>query len=471
MRARAPSAAGGTCLRSTALSALFVALLLDQPCAAEESGTRRATVDATLPESTARLLGSGENLPIDLPTALRLAAASNLDILEARARASEVLGERNQALAGFFPTISTFFEASKIDGRIQGSFGDLENRSFSTLQPGGTISATIDPGLALFDTLAAYKRLAASTKREAAVTQQTLLTATERFLALEEALARVAIAKQAVTTSQELLRLSRDREELGRGLRVNVELARARLARDEALVAEARRGFRDASVALALVLQLDPTVTLFPPPFVEERAWVEPASAEELVRQAVRQRPEIAESRQLAEAAEDARTALWWKALGPKIAGIVQESAIGRSIGDLDNQQFYGGFVGWTFSPATLGEIQAAGARVEQTDIQRTRVRQAVASEVVRAGDAITAARERLAAAFPGLEAAEASLDLSRSRYADGVGLELEVLEAQQALTDARTALVSAITEANRAQAALLRATGDISLTALTGAP
>lgn len=272
-----------------------------------------------------------------------------------------------------------------------------------------------------------------------------------------------------MATSTELLRVSGDREALGRGLRVSVELARARLARDEAQLAEARRGFRDASVALALVLQLDPTATLFPPPEVEERSWIEPSAVTELVRLAVAQRPEIAAARQIAGAAEDARTALWWKALGPKVVGTVQESAIGRSIGDLDNQQFYGGFVGFSFSPATLGEIQSAGARIEQADLQRVRVRQDVAADVVRASAALESARERLAAAFPGLTAADASLELSQSRYADGVGLELEVLEAQQALTGARITLVSAIEETNRAQAALLHATGQISLTVLTG--
>lgn len=455
------------------LGALVLAglsVLADKP-AAQDAAARRATVDLDLEKTSAGLIGNGDNLPIDLPSALRLAASSNLEVLEARARAAEVTGEKNTALAHFLPTIAMFFAASKTDGRIQGSFGDLENHTFSTLQPSGTISATIDPGLALFDTLAAYKRLEASTERETAVSQQALLTATERFLELEGALARVAIAERAMATSTELVRVSRDREALGRGLRVSVELARARLARDQAQLADARRSFRDASVALALVLQLDPTVTLFPPPLVEERSWIEPGTVAELVRQAVAQRPEIAAARQVAEAAEDTHTALWWKALGPKVAGTVQESAIGRSIGDLDNQQFYGGFVGFSFTPATLGEIQSAGARIEQADLQRVRARQDVAAEVVRASAALASARERLAAAFPGLAAADASLELSQSRYADGVGLELEVLEAQQALTEARITLVSAIEETNRAQAALLRATGQISLTALTGAP
>lgn len=194
MEARSRASRRRAVRRAILLGALVLAVLADG-AAAEEVATRRATVDLDLEKTSASLIGSGDSLPIDLPAALRLAAASNLEILEARARASELVGKKNKALAGFLPTVATFFAASKTDGRIQGSFGNLENHTFSTIQPGGAISATIDPGLALFDTLAAYKRVEASTGREAAVTQQTLLTTTERFLELEEALARVAIAE------------------------------------------------------------------------------------------------------------------------------------------------------------------------------------------------------------------------------------------------------------------------------------
>ncbi len=43
----------------------------------------------------------------------------------------------------------------------------------------------------------------------------------------------------------------------------------------------------------------------------------------------------------------------------------------------------------------------------------------------------------------------------------------LEVLEAQEMLTTARTALVSAVVQYNKAQAGLLRATGELSVSAL----
>ncbi len=119
-----------------------------------------------------RLIRAGEKLPIDLPTALRLATANNLEILAARARVREASGEKNRALAAFFPSASYSFTARKIDGRIQASFGELEDRTFSTLNPAGVLSLSVDPGQALFDTLAAYKLLDAAAQQEKKITQQ-----------------------------------------------------------------------------------------------------------------------------------------------------------------------------------------------------------------------------------------------------------------------------------------------------------
>ncbi|MBI3303584.1 MAG: TolC family protein, partial [Deltaproteobacteria bacterium] len=71
-----------------------------------------------------RPIRTGEKLPINLPTALHLATANNLEIQEARARVREAQGAKNQALAAFLPTTSYSFTARKIDGRIQASFGE-----------------------------------------------------------------------------------------------------------------------------------------------------------------------------------------------------------------------------------------------------------------------------------------------------------------------------------------------------------
>jgi outer membrane protein TolC len=65
-----------------------------------------------------------------------------------------------------------------------------------------------------------------------------------------------------------------------------------------------------------------------------------------------------------------------------------------------------------------------------------------------------------MSSARKGLAAAEQSLRLSRDRFAGGVGLDPEVLEAQEALTTAQTALAAAIVDYDVAQVRLLLALG-----------
>lgn len=454
---------------SSTLVLSFTAINLALAWGAE---AERPAVAVPLQPIELRPIRPGEKLPIDLPAALQLATANNLEIQEARARVREAQGAKNQALAEFLPTTSYSFTARKVDGRIQASFGELGDRTFSTLNPTGVLSLAVDPGKALFDTLAAYKLLDATAHQEEGVTQQTLLTVAQRYFDLEQAQARVAITEQAVAASQELVRLSRDRESLGVGLKVDALRAEAQLAEDEGFLSQTRKEFRDASVALALTLKLDPGVTLFPLEPAVKQLTVTPlaTSLDDLLSRAFVQRPEVKEFSLRTEAAEDQRKALWWKALGPKVAGTVEESAIGRSF-DLGNRQIYGGFIGWTLSPSSIGEIQAARARLDQTKIQAERILESVKAEVIQARETVLTAQEQIEAALRGVQAAEASLTLSQVRLEGGVGLTLEVLEAQEALTTARTALVSAIAQYNKAQAGLLRATGEMSVTALVGAP
>jgi outer membrane protein TolC len=146
-----------------------------------------STIAVPVASTELRLIRAGEKLPLDLSTALRLATANNLEILEARARVREAGGEKTQALAAFLPVTSYSFTARKIDGRIQASFGELGDRTFSTLNPTGVLLLSVDPGKALFDTLAAHKLLDAATQQEESVTQHTLLTVAQQYFDLEQA--------------------------------------------------------------------------------------------------------------------------------------------------------------------------------------------------------------------------------------------------------------------------------------------
>jgi outer membrane protein TolC len=190
-----------------------------------------------------------------------------------------------------------------------------------------------------------------------------------------------------------------------------------------------------------------------------------------LLERAAAGRPALAADLRRVEAAERSHGATWAGALGPRVYGAVEESAIGDSLSDLGNREIYGGFVGFRLSPASIGRVQAARARLDQARLQAERREQQVGAEVIGAREQVLTAREKVEAALRGLRAAEAAFELSQVRFTGGVGLGLEVLDAQAALTEARSTLVGAIVVYDMAQVALLRAIGGVTPAALLARP
>lgn len=430
---------------------------------------RSAPHEVPVPPVEMRLIEEGKSLPVDLATAIALAGAKNLDILAAHARLAEARGIRNEALGRLLPEYTGSFTARRIDGRIQASFGELDRRAFSTLIPAATVELRVNPGQAVFDALAAHRSLAAAEQDAEQVTQDVLAAVAVQYLALLEAQARVKIAEEALLAARELGRVARDRESGGAGLKVDALRAEARAAADEVRLAQARNAFRTVSVTLAATLKLDPAVTLFPmDTVVRERVLVDVGlSLDNLIARAVASRPDLAAELRRVKAAESDHHATWAGAVGPSVYGSFEESAIGRSTGDLGDRQIYGGFVGVRLSPASIGQVQAAEARLAQARVQAERLEQQVGAEVIGAREEVLTAREKIEAALRGLRAAEAALDLSQVRFKGGVGIGLEVLDAQAALSESRTNLVGAIVGYDTAEVRLLRALGGVSVQTL----
>jgi outer membrane protein TolC len=450
----------------------IVVLLLVAPVRA--AGGEGATVlagprEVSVPQVEMRLIEAGKSHLIDLSTALALAGAKNLEILMARTRVGEAHGARNEAYGRLVPEYGGSFTARRIDGRIQASFGELDRKAFTTLIPAATVELELNPGRALFDALAARRSLAAAEQDAEQVTQDVLATVARQYLALQDGQAGVKIAEEALVAARELARLARDRERGGGGLKIDALRAEARVAADEVRLARARRGLRAASIELAVALELDPAVMLFPlETVVREHTLVDPTlPLDTLIARAVAGRPDLAGEIRRVKAAESTHRATWAEAVGPSVYGSIEESAIGPSVGDLGNREIYGGFLRFRFSPAAIGRVQAAEARLAQARLRAERLEQVVSAEVVGAREEAETAREQIDAALRGLRAAEAAFELSQVRFKGGVGIGLEVLDAQAALAEARTNLVGAIVGYDVSQVRLLRAVGAVSPEAL----
>src|SRR5690242_7872308 len=79
--------------------------------------------------------------PIDLPTALRLVGARNLDIQIARERFNEARANRESAVEQFFPWIAPGVSYHRRDGLAQAvPSGVISDAHFESYSPGATLT-------------------------------------------------------------------------------------------------------------------------------------------------------------------------------------------------------------------------------------------------------------------------------------------------------------------------------------------
>ena len=119
----------------------------------------------------------------------------------------------------------------------------------------------------------------------------------------------------------------------------------------------------------------------------------------------------------------------------------------------------------WRIGPGGLfdtGRVHAREARLTAAHLAIEKLRDAVIDEVVESYTRVQAAREQLVAAQTALTAATQTLGLTEERKQFGVGIVLENLQAQQALTLARRNYVNVVAEYDQAQYSLRRAVGGI---------
>ena len=457
---------------SLAGSAVFIVTLVAPAISAQTGGgvlpgaSARPQPEVRLSPVNIRLIQDGLRMPIDLPTALALAGARNLDALEAKARLAEAEAEKEHAIGALLPgAYSSFLMfGQNTSGQTQGFFTDF-GRSFDRLNVAGGTELSLNPAKAIFDALAAHRIVGAAVNDDAEATQEALAEAAIGYFDLQRARAAVKIAQQAVAASQELEHVAGDRESLGAGLKVDVLRARARVAGDKIRLSQTGQAMREASVKLALILKLDPKVTLFPLDIaVFQRTLVDPQmSLNSVIARALSAHPLLKAQAERIQAAGDYRSAAWSTVLAPSIYTNIQEN----SIADTPNNPFYVGSVGLRFSFASLGDAKAAAARLEQARIERQKAEQAIAARLFLARDQVATASEQVEAAVSGLEAAQAAFDLTQTRYKGGVGIELDTLEAEATLVESRISLVAAIVGYNIAQVRLLQAFGDVSAASL----
>jgi len=416
--------------------------------------------------------------PIDLPTALRLAGAENLDIKLAQAVLQEAAAREQMASVLWYPTVRLGTEYIKHDGRLQETVGPILEVSRNSGFIGGGLFAELDVAEALYAPLAARQLASAVQSRVESVRNEVLLNVARAYFDLVEAELRRITQEQVVRQAEELARLTQEFARTGQGLESDAQRAAAELERQRAELALARERVRVASANLARLLRLDPAVQLVP-----ANAPVGPlhlirtdAPLETLVQTALARRPEVHEQTALVQQAlarlrqEQLRAYLPELNLGVSAGGY--GGGEGSHFGNFSDRSdvTIGAF--WSWRNLGAGEDAARkieSARVRQAELSARRLADEIARQVVVAYHRLQERRLQVEAAHASLQAARKSLELNLRRIRGAEGLPIEALDALRALARAQNDYLAAVAAYNRAQFELAWATGQPLEHLLTG--
>ena len=409
---------------------------------------------------------------IDLPSALRLAGAQNLDIQIARERLNEARANHDSALEQFFPWISPGISYHRRDGLAQAvPAGTVSRADFESYSPGGTIGAQMDIGDAIYKSLASKRVSQSLDNALEAQRQDSTLSAAQGYFELAKAKALVNANKEAMETSQEYQDELHEAVAAGiafRGdeLRVQTETDGYRIAVRRALEQQ-----RIAAVRLAEVLHLDQVVELVPrDDGLAALALIETnAPLDALVQSALRSRPELLQSRSLVAASRDAKNG---SVYGPLIPSVGAQVFMGGFGGGPDGgpdrfgpSKDYLVGLSWRIGPGGLfdrGRVQAGKARLSAAELEQAKLKDTVIAQVIADAARVQSLSDQLELMRRKLAAASETLRLTRERKQFGVGNVLEDIQAQQALTQARSQYITAIAEFNASQYELAKAAGGL---------
>ena len=273
-------------------------------------------------------VGTNSVYPIDLPAALRLANAQNLDVRIAREKLNEAKANHESAVELFLPWVSPGAAYRRHENRIQDVVGNIIDADKQSYAVGGAVSAQMDLGDAIYRSLTARQLANAADHGLESQRQDSTLAAAQGYYDLAKAKAIVDVFKEALNISNDYQKQLHDAVGAGIAFKGDELRVQTQTERYQIAVRQALEQQRVAAARLAQILHLDSSVELVP-----EDADLVPltlietdASLDSFVQQALRARPELKQSQDLLAAAQDAKNGAVY---GPLIPSLGAQAFVG----------------------------------------------------------------------------------------------------------------------------------------------
>jgi outer membrane protein TolC len=424
--------------------------------------------------------------PIDLPSALQLAGANNLQIALARERVNAATARSAAANALWIPSISAGAVYNNHAGRIQGTEGEILEVSRNSLFVGGGAGfghsplnggasgparMFVDLSLAdtIFEPLAARQLVRATAADRTATFNDMLLQVAATYLALARAQTSVKITEQSVANADGLARITGEFAKSGHGLQADADRAIVEAASRKRDALQAQEELAVVSATLARLLRLDPAVRLqavdetpVPLEFVDRSLPLET-----LIRQATSSRPEMTSADAQRDAAyfrsRQEQMRPWVPHLYAGASGGGFGGGEGSDVTNFGDRADFDVAAIWQFE--NLGYGNAARQREQQSlyrqaNLAIQQVRETIAAEVTQSYQQVQFRRRQIDVTSPQVASAQQAVRLNLEGIRGGVLRPIEIQQAIGALAAARTQHLDAVIDYNVAQMQMLRAIG-----------
>lgn len=438
------------------------------------STTRPTAAATTAIPGSQQVTGAAKVTPgpamLSLDEAIQLAIQNNLATLLARERRREAEGFRQESMAGLLPNITgTAYQANVTQnlaalGFQPGTFPGITNTfigPFNNFDARARLVQTIFSLSAIRNYQAGQSLVRVAGLQEELAREQVASGTAINYLEALRAERAVAAAEANVELAQTLRQLAKDQRDAGVATGVDVTRAEVRLAQEEVRLAQAQTSSEQARLNLQRVvgLPLESPLTLTD----QLRFTDEPLPAvETAVAQAAQTRREVRIAEEQIRTSELERKAVRAEYLpSVEFVGDYGVSGITPANTDLPTRRaaiqlnvpiFNGGL--------TRGRLTVATSRERQAELELGNVRGQVEEDVRLALSSLRTAAAQVRAADESVSLAQRELELSRDRFRAGVADNLEVVNAQTSLANARDAQITALTLYNAARLNLAAALG-----------
>jgi len=408
---------------------------------------------------------------IDLPTALRLAGANNLDVQIAREKLVEARAADDSARARFFPWVAPMVVVRRHENNIQAVDGTMLDANKNSLAAGLALNAQLDLGDIYYQKLVADQVVRSSEAALAGRQREMTYRAAAAYFDLARARAIVGAAEEASRVARQ--HAEQIAATVAAGLTFQGDAARVRAAseRSDLAVSRLRAEQRFAAARLAELLHLDPASELAPADSTLSPLTLMTAGNDvgALISRALANRPEVDETTARLAAAHAAQRGT---TIGPLIPSVGAQAIVGGLGGGpgstspghgFESSDDYALGLSWRLGPGGIFDRyreREAMARERQVQLDLEKTKDAIRRQVVEEHVRLRSLTEQLELTRKTLEAADQTATLSRQRRETGVGAVLEDIVAEEELAQARRDYLATIADFNVAQYALQFAVG-----------